>query len=288
MALLVEQGKLSWEDPVDKHLHYFAGIQVRGKGPASRVPKVRELLSHTAGFPGQPAIDAGQWTIKTNGTLGDAVEDLPRQGLAAEPGTTYAYTGLGYMVAGRIAEVLTGQDFATLMHEQLLRPIGATTATFDYSEELRARMPIPYERKNGEFVKVDVLSRLEAAGKFPNPAGRLISTLEDVGRFLQLHRNRGVAEGQRLISAEGLRALYKPQPATGKNGYGLGFNCLRMGPDGYAVRIRHIGASGTLAELDFERDLGIVLLTQVPQNQVAAFRDRLLKEIYSVLSPGGE
>ena len=109
------------------------------------------------------------------------------------------------------------------MQEQLLKPIGATTATFNY-EQLKARMPTPYERRNGEFVRVDLASRLEASAKFPNPAGRLISTLEDVGRFLLLHRNHGMVEGNRLVAPEVLRELYKPQPATGRNGYGLGFN----------------------------------------------------------------
>jgi hypothetical protein len=68
---------------------------VRGNGPATRSIKIRELLSPTAGFPGQAAIDAGQWRIKQDGTLADAVADLPQQGLATEPGTAYAYTGLG-------------------------------------------------------------------------------------------------------------------------------------------------------------------------------------------------
>src|SRR5437868_9947815 len=49
IAMLVEQGTLSWDDPVDKYLPSFAGIAVREKSAAARTPKVRELLSHTAG-----------------------------------------------------------------------------------------------------------------------------------------------------------------------------------------------------------------------------------------------
>jgi CubicO group peptidase (beta-lactamase class C family) len=170
------------------------------------------------------------------------------------------------------------------MEEQLLRPIGAKTATFNTTEELREKIPTPYERKSGEFVKVDLTRRVESAARFPNPAGRLIATLEDVGCFLQLHRNRGEVAGHRLIEAAALKELYKPQPATGRSGYGLGFNVLKRGADGHGVRIRHTGASGTLAELDFENDIGIVLLTQVPQTQTQRFREPLLREIYSVLT----
>jgi CubicO group peptidase (beta-lactamase class C family) len=285
LAMLVEEGKIAWDDPVDKYLPYFKGVTVREKGPATRSPKIRELLSHTAGFPGQPAIDAGKWTIKIDGNLGEAVADLPRQGLATEPGTVYAYTGLGYMAAGRIAEVVTGKEFAALMTERLLVPMGANTATFNPSAELRAKMPSAYNRQGGEFVKMDVVKREEAAGKFPNPAGRLISTLDDVGRFLLLHRNHGTVDGKRLLAADSLTPLYRAQPATGPNGYGLGFNIVKADANGVGVRIRHTGASGTFAQLDMENDFYFVILTQVPQLQTQPFRDRLLPAINGVFAP---
>jgi CubicO group peptidase (beta-lactamase class C family) len=282
MAMLVEQGKLSWDDPIDKYLPRFARMQVRGHGPASRPPKIRELLSHTAGFPGQNAINSGQWHIDVTGTLADAVDDLAGQGLATEPGQVFAYTGMGYMVAGRIAEVVTGKEFSALMKEMLLDPIGATTATFHPSEELKQRMPTPYGRKDGAFAKIDPSARPRAMATYPNPAGGLISTLDDVGRFLLLHRNRGVANGKRLVSADTLAALYRAQPATGPNSYGLGFNVLNVGAGGVGVRVHHIGASGTLAELDFDDDLLIVFLTQVPQTETLPFRRRLVQAIYAV------
>lgn len=284
ITMLVEQGKLSWDDPVDKHLPSFAGITVRDKGPATRTPKVRELLSHTGGFPGQPAIDAGRWKIKSTGTLADAVADLPAQGLAAEPGTVYAYTGLGYMVAGRIAELVTGKEYGALMKEMVLDPIGAKAATFYPSDELKARMPTAYERKGGEFVKLDAAGRPRAAAAFPNPAGSLISTLDDVGRFLMLHRNRGQVDGRQLVKPESLQELYQRQPATGRTSYGLGFNVLKVNAKGEGVRVRHTGASGTFAQLDFENDLIFVLLTQVPQTQTQPFRDGLLQAIAEVFS----
>ena len=289
IAMLVEQGRLSWDDPVDKYLPSFAGIAVRGKGPATRTPKIRELLSHTAGFPGQPAIEAGEWKIKTTGTLADAVADLPPQGLAAQPGTVYAYTGLGYLVAGRIAEMVTGKEYGALMKELLLDPIGATTATFSPSDELKARMPTMYERKDGALVKVDLASRPRAAATYPNPAGSLVSTLDDVGRLLMLHRNHGQAGGKQLVQPETLALLYRRQPATGRTGYGLGFNVLKVNDQGQGLRIRHTGASGTFAQLDFEHDLLFVLLTQVPQTQTQPFRTGLLKvigEIFSIADAG--
>ena len=287
MAMLVEEGKLSWDDPVDKYLPRFANVTVRGKGPASRPPMVRELLSHTAGFAGQKAIRSGQWRIQRSGTLAAAVDDITSQGLAAEPGKGFVYTGMGYMVAARIAEVVTGKEFGALMKERLLASIGANTATFSCSasEELKARLPSVYERQDGRLVKSDTAGRGEESVAFPNPAGGLISTLDDLGRFFLLHRNRGMAGGAKLIAPESLRALYRTQPATGRAGYGLGFNILRTDAQGEGVRVRHTGGSGTWAMLDFENDLILVLLTQVPQTPTEPFRLRVVKAVMAVFAP---
>jgi len=188
------------------------------------------------------------------------------------------------MVAGRIAELVTGKEYGALMQEILLEPIGAKAATFYPSDELKARMPTAYERKDGEFVKLDPASRPRAAAAFPNPAGSLISTVDDVGRLFMLHRNRGQVDGKQLVKPQSLQALYQRQPATGRTNYGLGFNVLKVNAKGEGVRVRHTGASGTFAQLDFENDLILVLLTQVPQTQTQPFRDNLLKAIAEVFS----
>ena len=287
MAMLVDQGKLAWDDPVDKYLPQFAKLTVKGKGPASRPPKIRELLSHTAGFPGNDERRAEGPGFRTDGTLAQAVDDVGRAGLVAEPGTVWAYTGLGYMVAGRVAEVVTGKEFGALMRERLFNPIGATTAIFSSaaSEELKSRLPTMYERSAGRFTKVDRAARGgEANVTFPTPGGGLISTLDDVGRVLLLHRNRGVVDGKRLVSPEALQSLYQRQPATGRPGYGLGFNTMRTDANGVADRVGHIGASGTFVVIDFKADLLVVMLTQVPTKQNQAFHDRVRKAVDSIFS----
>jgi CubicO group peptidase (beta-lactamase class C family) len=87
---------------------------------------------------------------------------------------------------------------------------------------------------------------------------------------------------KRLVAAEPLQELYRAQPATGRSGYGLGFNIIRRNDEGIGDRVRHIGASGTLALLDFKEDLVVVLLTQVPAKQTQPFTDRVMKAIAAV------
>jgi CubicO group peptidase (beta-lactamase class C family) len=89
-----------------------------------------------------------------------------------------------------------------------------------------------------------------------------------------------------VVTAETLEALYRPQPATGREGYGLGFNVLRTDGRGVGDRLRHAGASGTLALIDFKRDLIVVVLTQVPTKQRLPFGRRLDEAIERVFSAG--
>lgn len=286
-ARLVEAGRLAWDDPVDKFLPQFAALEVRGQGRAKRAPLIRELLSHTAGFPGNDERRAGAVDIPPESTLAEVVATLARAGLVREPGSGYAYSGFGYMVAGRVAEVATGREFSALMHEQLLEPIGASRAVFhpSASADMRARIPVMYDRTDGRLVPATVAGREDAAVKFPNPGGGLVATLDDVGRFLRLHRDRGVAAGTPVLQPASLRALYTRQPATNREGYGLGFNLLHAGADGVADRVQHGGASGTLALIDFQRDLFVVVLTQVPTKQRLPFGSLLNQAVDSIFPP---
>jgi CubicO group peptidase (beta-lactamase class C family) len=286
LAMLVDEGKLSWDDPVDKYLPQFAGVAIKDKGKASRPPKIRELLSHTAGFASNDVRNAEGPGFDPKGTLAEAVDAIARAGLVTEPGTVYAYTGTGYMVASRVAEVVSGQEFGALMQERLLKPIGSTTAVFQpqVPEEIKQRIPTGYERRNGNLVPMDVAARSELALAFPNAGGGLVSTVDDVARMLMLHRNHGMVGDKRLVSEEALQAQYRAQPATGPNGYGLGFNIMRKDDKGLGDRVRHIGASGTLALIDFKGDVIVVLLTQVPAKQTQPFTDRVMKAVGAVFA----
>ena len=79
--------------------------------------------------------------------------------------------------------------------------------------------------------------------------------------------------------------MYEPQPSTPGVGYGLGFNIMRRRDDGTPARIRHTGASGTIGVTDFDRDLILIVLTQVPQRQTNRWRNRLLQTINNVFPP---
>ena len=283
LVMLADEGRLSLDERIDKYLPEFKGMKVRGTGPARRAPTIKECLSHTGGFPGNDSLKSGALTIKRDGTLAEAVADLATRELWSEPGTQFAYGGLGYMAAARAAEVVTGKDYEVLMQEVLLDRIGAKDATFHPTDEMQEKMPTAYERVEGGFRP----RQIRSIATVVNPGGGLCSTLDDVGRLMLLHRNKGVVGGRRVVSEAALAAMYVPQPGTTGPGYGLGFNTLRTAGDGRLACAGHIGGSGTLVRIDFESDLIVVLLTQVPQQQTLRWRQQLMQKIAEIAARHG-
>ena len=126
MMVLVEQGKLSLDDPVEKYLPEFKGKKVEGSQSPARPMTIRHLLSHTAGFWGNQGITPEKMDLIRNfeRPLSEAVKLIADYDLSYEPGTKWIYSGTGYCVLGRVAEVALGQSLEEIAQEALFRPLG--------------------------------------------------------------------------------------------------------------------------------------------------------------------
>lgn len=279
LVMLAERRLLSLDKPIDEVLPEFKGVLVNGTA-AVRAPTLRECLSHTAGFRGNDARRETPDAQPQFRTLGDEVQQIAADGLVAQPGTRYDYSGLGFQVAGRVAEVVTGRSFQDLLRRHLIQPLGMDTATFTLPETLQSTQAAQYSRVPGGF---QLRGSATLAPNTINPGGGLISSLDDVGRLMLFHRNGGQVGNKPLVSSDSLSTMYVPHPKSPRTGYGLGFNIVKRDASGRALRIRHSGASGTLAVLDFEHDAIVVILTQVHQTQIAQWRDRLLSQVMQSL-----
>lgn len=278
LVMLEEEGVLSLDDPVDRYLPEFRGVRVRSKGPVENMPTIRQALSHTAGFGSGNDFRAEMLPIVREGTLAEMVGFLAGKELIYEPGTRYFYTSMGYFVAGRVAEVASGREFSELLRERLLEPVAASSTRYNPSDELLDRVPRSYtRRRSGEFEPQGSRFR----GTCIRPGGGLFATLEDVGRFMMLHRNGGIVLQHRIVSPESLGRMYRSQPET-EHGYGLGFNVLKKDAEGRGTRIMHLGAAGTMAWLDFDLDLIVILFTQMPLRQIQEYRERTLRTVLNI------
>jgi CubicO group peptidase (beta-lactamase class C family) len=254
VMMLVDEGRISLDDPVEKYLPEFRGQMVIAEKTDEHVllrkPShpitIREVLSHVSGLPfrseiEQPTLDALP--------LAAAVRSYAMTPLQTEPGTHYQYSNAGINTAARIIEVVAGEKYEDFMDERLFKPLGMTDTTFWPNEDQIARLAKSYRpnaTKDGlvEFPFGQMLYPLNDRSKrFPMPAGGLFSTAKDTALFCQMLLNSGELNGQRYLSAAAFKELTSRQtPESINNSYGLG---LAVGADWFG----HGGAHATNMEV---------------------------------------
>ncbi len=260
LMMLVDEGKVSVDDPVEKYLPEFKGQKVVAytdddvsvlKKPGHAI-LVREVLNHTAGLAFASPIESP--TLDRH-TLRDSVRSHAMLPLQFEPGTKFMYSNAGTNTAGRIIEVVTGVAYEDFMDERLFRPLGMKDTTFWPNDEQVARLAKVYrtdDAKTGiEETKISQLSTpFQNRYRKPMPAGGLFSTAIDCARFCQMILGGGEFEGRRYLSEESVRQMTSRQTAeTIEKGYGF---CW----DTYDGRFSHGGACKT--DMQVTPALGLV------------------------------
>lgn len=157
---LVDEGKVSLEDPVSNYLPNFTGPT----GDAT----IRQLLSHTSGIAQADCI----WEDRQ--TLEQCVNSVATQKPAYEVGKKFSYGNTSFSVAGRIIEVVTGQTFEKAFESRIAKPLGMSHTRFD-----------------GNYYPTE---------SNPVPAASAESTMDDYGRFIEMIFNRGEFNGIRVLS----------------------------------------------------------------------------------------
>ncbi len=129
IMILKEQGKLSFEDHVEKYLN----IKYRGA-------TIRELLNHTSGLPDYQELMDKHWDKSKIAGNEDAIAYLNKYGGPAHfaPGTDYEYSNTGYILLASIAEKVTGKDFVELSRNFIFKPLHMTNTDIRSNEEKKA------------------------------------------------------------------------------------------------------------------------------------------------------
>ncbi len=281
VMLLQEDGKLSVEDPVEKHLPEFKGQMmvaerkdgtVTLKKPA-RVITIRDLMTHTSGLPGGFPIGLADLYNRRHLTLAEAVLVSSQQPLDFEPGSKWAYCNAGIDTLGRIIEVCSGKSYESFMIERIFSPLGMNDTRCFTSPEQAARVAGLYEKKGDELVEVaKPLVGSAQSAKHPIPAGGLLSTGPDLAKLYTALLNHGELGGHRVISAPSLKTMTSVQTGDLKTGFvdgmgfGFGFAVVRE-PKGATEMVStgtygHGGAFGTQGWIDPQQDVFVILLIQ--------------------------
>lgn len=144
LAILVDEGKIAWDDPVIKHMPWF-----RMYDPwVTREITIRDLLVHRSG------LGLGQGDLmfvpRTNLTRKQTVEHVAYLKPRTSFRSAYAYDNILYAVAGQLIEEVTGKTWEVFMRDRVLRPGGMKNATSDSEDRFRiANRSWPHARLNG-------------------------------------------------------------------------------------------------------------------------------------------
>jgi CubicO group peptidase (beta-lactamase class C family) len=280
VMILVDEGRLSIEDPVEKHLPEFRGqMLVAGRTrdaltlkKPSRPITVRDLLTHTSGLPGPPE-GLRDLYVRRNHTLAEAVMAFSQRPLDFEPGSNWAYCNTGIDTLGRIIEVVSGRRYEDFLDRRVFQPLGMADTTFYPTKGQLERAAPTYGKKEGKlFRPPNSLISLPKGARYPIPAGGLYSTGADLAKFYRMMLGRGTLGKARILSPESVAAMTKVQTGDLKTGFtpgmgfGLGWGVVRE-PEGVTAMLSpgsygHGGAFGTQAWIDPDKDLFVVLLIQ--------------------------
>jgi CubicO group peptidase (beta-lactamase class C family) len=261
--LLIEEGKLSLDDALDKFVPEFGKARViispvsNGKSadeqfePVRRPITVRHLLTHTSGitygfFGREPVAEHYRQAeivdglIETPGTMADNVKRLARVPLLFQPGEKWEY-GLNSDVLGRVVEIASGQSLDRFFEERIFRPLAMSDTHFALPIRKRSRLAALYTTnkdltmrrvgnepiKLGPLVYSATLPLQEPYQYFSGGAG-LVSTADDYVRFCQMLAGGGDLDGKRVLKSETVRQMTTNQigdlqPWIGSHGREFGY-----------------------------------------------------------------
>ncbi len=221
MMILFEQGKWRLDDPVTKYIPEFANLKVftglDAKGAPivedmKRVPTMRELMTHTAGF-GYGLRDDNyvdqQFIAKkvlSSANLQEMIDRIATIPLRYQPGTRWSYSA-SVDIQGYIIEKLSGMKFSAFLDANIFKPLGMKDTGFYVPADKVSRLSGAYgvNPMNGQLVEItpQMVAALQDFTKVPgleSGGGGTVSTADDYARFCQMILNKGELNGVRILS----------------------------------------------------------------------------------------
>lgn len=223
---LVDEGKINLDDPIVNYLPELKMDDAR-----LQEVTIRQLLSHTSGIP-SPTI------VPPANTLKASIERIHDWKLKWQPGEKYSYSNANYWILARLVEVTSGVEFPEYLKQKIFSPLGMddTLSAINTGDSVKG-LSQGYVGAYGTALPWSELEQMFAG------AGGVISTADDMGKWLSMHTNEGKnVNGERLLSKSLLEESYSPQPGSPR--YGLGW--YLSSANSKSQRISHSGALSTI------------------------------------------
>ena len=258
LALLVDEGRLAWDDPVRTHLPHF---QVEDPYVSGHLT-IRDLLAHRSGT---ARLD-NLW-IASPFDRAELLRRLRHLPQASGFRDRYDYNNHMFVVAGEVVTEVAGEAWDDVLARRIFEPLGMERSTTRAREvELRGNTAHSHTRIDGE---VQVIPRRDY--DIIGGAGAAWSSAWEMAQWARLHLNEGEVDGVRLLSAERIRELHSPvavipgdsvtarlHPTNHFQAYGLGWRLMDL--HGHRI-VHHSGSINyTRTQLTLVPDEGIAVV----------------------------
>lgn len=241
---LIEEGKISPEDEVEKYLPAYGDVFLLENGqkvkPKSKM-KIKHLLTMTSGLSyalGTSYIMDAKKRSKNKANTLQMVDEFVKTPLSFEPGAQYLY-GLSLDVMGAIVEVVSGVTLSEYMQKHIFTPLKMNNSGFNENALSAVKPTCRYQ--NGAYVPSSCFYDFKFTDNYDSGGAGLISTVEDYSAFADTLACGGVSEdGYTLIGKEGLTAMSSEQ--IGDIAVNNNFTCIQGDQYGYGygVRVRKV------------------------------------------------
>ncbi|MDM1299810.1 serine hydrolase [Empedobacter falsenii] len=281
LAILVDEGKIKWDDKVITHIPEFKMYN----DYVTKEFTIRDLLTHRSGL-GLGAGDLMVWPDGHNFTPKDIISNIQFLKPVSDFRVKYDYDNLLYIIAGVVIERVSGQSWTDFVTKRLLEPIGMTNTA--------ANWHLVKDKKNAIDPHVPIDGKLQVIDRYTNTifdaAAGIYSNVDDIAKWLQFNLDKGKVNGKQIISEKQMNEMITPQTLQPNRttppynslfkAYGLGWQLQDMNGK---LEVSHTGGlEGIVTQTMFypQEKLGIVILTN--QQSGAAFRaiSNTIKDFY--------
>jgi CubicO group peptidase (beta-lactamase class C family) len=282
MAMLVDEGKMQWDDPVRKHVDYFRLRDAQ----ADALVTLRDLVSHRTGLPRHDVL----W-VRT----GYDRENLIRRMAYAKPTepirTKYQYQNIMFTTAGEAVGTASGLGWDRFVQQRIFEPLGMKDSSTAYAEMIgKLDRAMPHLKRDGKA----------APGQWGNydnigGAGCIASSVADMTEWLRMQMAMGEYEGKRLVSAKNLQETHLPsmfnrlteaqrelQPEFTQTTYGMGWSINHYRGEMLVMHAGVLSGFRALVTMAPGKKLGFVVLanlngTQMPEALTNSLLDEYLE-----------
>jgi len=288
IAKLIENGDLSWNTTVADVL---GDIPMRDE---YRNATISQLMSHEAGI--QPyenftpelvneileSANGNTWTDKRRAFVARTLNEDP----LAPPGEVHAYSNAGITIAGYMAEVVTGKPWRALIEAHVFKPIGMTSAGFDWpAAPDRPDQPRGHFGDSADNYEVMEFGQMEELVNLLAPAGNIRSNLADLLRYGNFHLE-GMKGKDGYLKSETVKQIHSPRPdSVDWNSsfytFGWGHNECQHFFDAPMCHAHNGGAGSFYAEIKIipERNMVLAYMANAAEPSEAIAQD-VLASVY--------